>query len=251
VRLAEPAGSSASLLEHLRWHVEGLRPETFRDPVTGQSRGVRGIVVEAEELAPLGGHQLAMLPGEDGQAPAPERLLAAVQALARLQARWGEDAVRQAELGASRWLKHAFRWRALNVAIGASGAERRGIRRRGTTQRRTKLAKGGRVLVDDRPTADLAAAATPLSLWLRAQPQELTIERARRLPNGRKRRGAIIVGQRKRRVVQAVGPWRLVGRQADEPARRDTYHVVLADGSSSWIVHDRPGDRWHLLGAFD
>ena len=55
VRLAEPAGSGASLLEHLRWHVEGLKPERFCDPRTGQMRGVRGILVEAEELAPLGG----------------------------------------------------------------------------------------------------------------------------------------------------------------------------------------------------
>jgi hypothetical protein len=244
VRLAEPAGSGAGLLEHLRWHVEGLRPETFRDPVTGQSRGVRGIVVEAEELAPLGGHQLTMLTGDNSRTSPPERQLAAARALARLQARWGEDAVQQADLIASPWLERTVRWKTAGVVFGVSQADGQKPRRKSSSQRRVKPAI-------EVKAASLAVGATPLSMWLRAQPQEVEVERAARLPNGRKRHGAIILGRRKRQVKWAAGPWRLVGRQADEPVKRDAYHVVLTDGSTGWIVHDRPGDRWHLLGAFD
>ena len=132
-----PAGSSTGLLEHLRWHVEGLRPEAFRDPDTGQMRGVRGIVVEAEELAPLGGRQLALLPGEDGRAANPERMLAAERVLARLQARWGETAVQQAELVASRRPEHAFRWREGKLTLEVAGSER-GAQSRGRLDRASR-----------------------------------------------------------------------------------------------------------------
>ena len=101
VHLAERSVSGGRLLEHLRWHVEGLRLE----------HGVSSIAIEAEELAPIAGQQLKLLPGEDGRLPREDRLLKARDVLARLRARWGQEAVRQAELVASRRPEASFRWR--------------------------------------------------------------------------------------------------------------------------------------------
>jgi hypothetical protein len=235
VRLAEPAGSGASLLEHLRWHVEGLRPETFRDPITGEMRGVRGIVVEAEELAPLSGRQLALLAGEDGRADSSERLLAVERALARLRARWGEGAVRQAELVASRRPERAFRWRETGLASQLSGSEGGTLRPDGARRTsRTPRSSGGDAV-----------------FWLLGQPEEIEVTRGGRLPNGRYRPGTIAQGRRVRRIARAAGPWRLVERWAAEPVARDGYHVVLADGTACWLVHDRDDDRWRIVGTFD
>jgi hypothetical protein len=253
VRLAEPAGSGASLLEHLRWHVEGLRPERFRHPQTGQQRGVRGILVEAEELAPLGGRQLALLPGEDGRTAHPERLLAAERTLARLQARWGETSVQQAELVASRRPETAFRWREPEVPLPPTQLPTRAVRRRGGKLvtpfphlRRREGSWGGR---GDRGIPWWGAEVTPLRLS--RQPEGVQVERGGRQPNGRRRPGMVTVNGRVRRIVRAAGPWRLVERWAAEPVARDTYHVVLADGAACWLVHDRLTDRWLLLGTFD
>jgi hypothetical protein len=282
VRLAEPAGSGTSLLEHLRWHVEGLRPETFRDPETGQMRGVRGIMVEAEELAPLAGRQLALLPGEDGRAAPPERLLAAERTLARIQARWGEAAVQQAELVASRRPEHAFKWREMGWAFQLPGAEpgTSGSASRLTRTPRPSVRRG-KALTPNRHAARPSASPTsspahrkaaqglrphrlPLSsqqglgggvLWLKGRPEEVDVDRGGRLPNGRRRAGTVTQrGQRPRRIVQAAGPWRLVERWAAEPVARDAYHVVLSDGSACWLVHDRLGEQdghWRLFGTFD
>jgi len=272
VRLAEPAVSGASLLEHLRWHVEGLKPETFRDPDTGQPCGVRGIVVEAEELAPLGGRQLNLLPGEDGRAPSPERLLAAERALARLQARWGEAAVQQAELVASRRPEQAFRWRtggfafsALSAASGkpTQGGLSRAMRTPRPSVRTSPPRRGGPPSPQPSPRGrgsrlpPLRAGAGGRGgevLWLHEQPAEVEVVRGGRQPNGRRRPGSIKQGDRVRRIVRAAGPWRLVERWAAEPVARDAYHVVLADGSACWLVHDLldgPDDRWRILGTFD
>ena len=270
VRLAEPAGSGAGLLEHLRWHVEGLRPETFRDPTTGQMRGVRGIVVEAEELAPLSGRQLALLPGEDGRLPGSERLLAAERVLARLQARWGETAVRPAELVAARRPERAFRWREGGWAFQLPGTEhgQTGTASRLTRTPRPSVRRSGKTS----PPSPLSApergslrTLPPLCageggrggevLWLMGQPEPVEVDRGGRLPNGRRRPGTIKQQDRRaRRIVRAAGPWRLVERWAAEPVARDAYHVVLADGSACWLVHDRldeRDERWYLFGTFD
>jgi hypothetical protein len=271
VRLAEPAGSGAGLLEHLRWHVEGLRPETFRDPDTGQMRGVRGIAVEAEELAPLSGRQLALLPGEDGRIPTPERLLAAERVLARLQARWGEAAVRQAEPVASRRPERAFRWRETGWAFQLPGAEpeRGGGQSRLTRTPRPSVRRGKPPAPSPSPRlSSLSPIPYPLSpipppLWLMGQPEAVEVDCGGRLPNGRRRSGTIQQqGRRARRIVRAAGPWRLVEHWAAEPVARDAYHVVLADGTACWLVHDRlderaedrpdeHDERWYLFGAFD
>ncbi|MFN8637488.1 MAG: hypothetical protein U0893_26855 [Chloroflexota bacterium] len=291
IRLSEPAGSGASLLEHLRWHVEGLRPEMFRDPETGRLRGVHGLFVEAEELGPLGGRQLALLPGEDGRATSPERVLAAERALARLQARWGEEAVQQAELIASRRPERAFRWREGALALQLPGAEgissqrvslNRALRTPRPSVRRSSPrsplpnpspSQGGGVgegvgAIHRAPTrttlvgARFIAPSTPHPsrargiegggfVWLTGEPEEVQIERSQRLPGGRRRPGAIVQGQKVRRIVRAAGPWRLVERWVAEPVARDAYHVVLTDGAACWLVHDRLADRWLLFGTFD
>ena len=77
------------------------------------------------------------------------------------------------------------------------------------------------------------------------------MDRGGPLPNGRRRPGAILQGDRVRRIVRAAGPWRLVERWAAEPVARDAYHVVLTDGSACWLVHDREDDVWRLCGTFD
>ena len=94
-------------------------------------------------------------------------------------------------------------------------------------------------------------------LWLHGQPQDVEVNRGGRLPNGRHRAGTITQGQRTRRIVRAAGPWRLVERWAAEPVARDAYHVVLADGTACWLIHDRldgpdgSDGRWRILGTFD
>ncbi|MCC6179479.1 MAG: hypothetical protein IT305_29570 [Chloroflexi bacterium] len=226
VRLAEPAAGGARLLEHLRWHVEGLRPEAFRDPVTGTVRGVRGIAVEAEELVPLGGRQLALLPGADGRLPRPEQLLAAQRVLARLQARWGEPAVRQAELCTARRPEAAFRWHAASL----TGSP---------TSKSTSSA--------NRPAAETQSSA----LWLAAEPEPVEVERGGMTANGRRRSASIRRGGRVRRIVRAAGPWRLLESWSPVPIARDTYHVVTSDGAAHWLIHDRLEDRWSILGTFD
>jgi hypothetical protein len=265
VRLAEPAGSSTGLLEHLRWHVEGLRPETFRDPDTGQMRGVRGILVEAEELAPLSGRQLALLPGEDGRIPDSERLLAAERVLARLQARWGEAAVRQAQLVASRRPEHAFRWReggfAFQIPTPEAGTSRLtrtprpSVRRSKAPPPNPAPVRGGGERVNRLPLSAPERGLGGEVLWLMGQPEEVEVDRGGRLPNGRRRSGTVKQpGRRARRIVRAAGPWRLVERWAAEPIARDAYHVVLADGTACWLVHDRLNEhdeRWRLFGTFD
>jgi hypothetical protein len=260
VRLAEPAGSGASLLEHLRWHLEGLRPEMFRDPDTGQLRGVRGLLVEAEELGPLGGRQLALLPGEDGRASDPERLLAAERALTRLQARWGEGAVRQADLVASRRPERAFRWREGKLTLRLPGIEggsgrpdslSRALRTPHPSVRRSSPQKKRPASPPPPAPSSSRAWRHDAHLWITGEPEEVRVERGYRLPGGRRRQGAIVQGQRVRRIVRAAGPWRLVERWAPEPVARDAYHVVLADGAACWLVHDRLADRWLLFGTFD
>ena len=233
VRLAEPAGSGSGLLEHLRWHVEGLRPEMFRDPDTGQMRGVRGIVVEAEELAPLGGRQLALLPGEDGASPDSERLLAAERALARLQARWGEGAVRQAELVASRRPERAFRWREAGWAFTLPGTEHGGRAERHASCGRLGRRSAGRPLPPAPRPAQGREAARPRTLvprplaasplWLMGQPEDVEVDRGGRLPNGRRRPGDVTrpgpARAADRPGGRAVAPRRALGRRADRPGR--------------------------------
>ena len=87
--------------------------------------------------------------------------------------------------------------------------------------------------------------------WLAGSPEDVQVDRGGRLPNGRRRPGTITQGERVRRIEKAAGPWRLVERWAAEPVARDTYHIVLADGTACWLVHNRDTDRWQLLGTFD
>jgi hypothetical protein len=216
-------------------------------------------VVEAEELAPLGGRQLNLLPGEDGRAPSPERQIAAERALARLQARWGETAVRQADLVASRRPERAFRWRegglVSQIAGAASEASRRGgLSRAVRTPRPSVRAPVRRRVETSAPSRAVVPPDGTRPIWLHAQMEEVEIDRGGLLPNGRRRQGAILQGDRVRRIVRAAGPWRLVERWATEPVARDAYHVELADGAACWLIHDRQNEsaeRWLIAGTFD
>ena len=239
LHLAEPTARGDGLLDHLGWHVEGLREAmvaALRDSHDGDGHlgGVLAVAVEAEEVAPLVGRQLALLPGEDGRAPDYERLLAAQRAVARLRARWGEDAALQAEPVASRRAEAAFRWRAPDL-LGGSAA--------GPTQGRKGAKTATRA--DTAPHGDPVSADAPPS-WLREGAEEVRVER------GDERRGpALERGGRRRRIARTGGPWRLVEAWAEPPLARDGYHVATADGAAYVVIRDHDDGRWRVLGVFD
>lgn len=249
VHLAERSATGGRLLEHLRWHVEGLRLDAPGDDPSLPAGGVRGIAVEAQELAPSAGRQLKLLPGEDGRAPRPERLLKAGDVLARLRARWGDAAVRQAEPVESRRPEAQFRWRDVDLNP-PSPALRPGRKRPSPVAGDGRTWENVRVAGRPRPLRVMRSAP----LWLSAEPEDVEVRRGGVGPDGRRqtpllKRGGR--GGRGRRIVRAAGPWRLVEPWAAEPIARDSYHVVTTDGEACWLVYDQLGDRWLLLGVFD
>ena len=261
--LAEPQARGAGLMEHLRWHVEGVRRGVLAHEAVpgggtpggaggpdraGESAasgvplgGVRAIAVEAEELAPLVGWQLPLLPGDDGRAADPERQLAARRALARLRARWGDGAARQAEPVAARRAEAAFRWRTPDRLGGAAG----GAERPSRTGRAGGRAGGAPTGLDGVP----ASAVPPL--WLADEDEEVRVERGGLGEGGRRRSPAIERRGRRRRIVRAEGPWRLVEAWADPPVARDEYHVVTTANEAAWLAYDHSDECWRLLGTFD
>jgi hypothetical protein len=227
IHLAERSMRAGRLLEHLRWHIEGLRLE----------RGVCGIAVEAEELAPLDGQQLKLLPGEDGRIPRPERLLRARDVLARLRARWGDETVRQAELVDSRRPEEAFKWK-------EPGAGSREPGEPGTP----RSSPGSRLPHYGGTPDPHAAPGSPL--WL-PEPEEVEVRRGGPGPDGRHQTPLLKRGGRRRRIVHAEGPWRLVEPWAADPLARDTYHVETADGAAHRLLYDHLAEQWRLHGMFD
>ena len=195
--------------------------------------------------------------------PTPERLLAAERALARLQGRWGEGAVQQAELVASRRPERAFRWRegglTLKDSAGAFGTAQRGSLSRALRTPRPSVRAPARKHSEPSVTSKGTANPAPSPVdarpfWLSGPMQEVQVDRGGRLPNGRRRPGAVVQGDRVRRILRAAGPWRLVERWTPDPVSRDAYHVVLSDGTACWLIHDRldgPDGRWRIVGTFD
>jgi protein ImuB len=224
VVLAERSVGGGRLLEHLRWHVEGL---TLR-------HGVCGIDIEARELAPLDGRQLALLPGDDGRMPNAERQLAARDVATRLRARWGDEAVQQAELVDSRRTEAAFRWLAPRLDPGVST----------TPKRRQPSAKRSTA---NQPPPPAAHPQPSLRLW--ADPQQIDIIRPASREHGR--RALLKRDDRAHPIAEVAGPWRLVEPWGEQPLARDMYQVVTVDGGASLVAHDRPTGTWQLLGEFD
>ncbi|MCX5987131.1 MAG: hypothetical protein NTX54_11625, partial [Chloroflexi bacterium] len=153
LRLAEPVATERTLADHLRWHVEGL-DRLLADPVTpthtldscaspgtptsgmeavtyestGVRRGVVGITVEAAGIGTPPTNQLTLhltagaQPGWIRTRRDPvQQARSARQVVARLQARWGDDAV--GELTpmpeAARLPEHADRWAQPKIGVQA------------------------------------------------------------------------------------------------------------------------------------
>lgn len=90
----------------------------------------------------------------------------------------------------------------------------------------------------DRSTSEPAAAGTIPQLRL-LRVAEVDVRVARGTP--------AFVGTR--RIVNAVGPWRIDDGWFSSRILRDEYDVVLEDGTAYRIYHQ--GSRWYLRGAYD
>ena len=88
-------------------------------------------------------------------------------------------------------------------------------------------------------------------LWLVAGEEDVYVQRGGVGEGGRRRPPALERRGRRRRVVRAEGPWRLVEAWADPPVARDEYHVVTTANEAAWLAYDHADERWRLLGTFD
>jgi len=219
VHLAERSARGSRLLEHLRWHVEGL----------SLKHGVSGIAIEAQDLAPITGQQLKLLPGEDGRLPCVERLSNARDVLARLRARLGDETVRQAESVVSRRPEAAFRWRDPDLTPQPPSLKGRGS------------------LAPCSPCPLGKGVGGLGGFWLAPEPEEVQVHR------GDASRRTLILQRdgRAHRIARAAGPWRLVEPWSSEPIARDSYHVVTTDGEACWLAYDHLEGRWYVYGTFD
>lgn len=228
VGLAERSAGGQRLLEHLRWHVEGLRLDS----------GVAGISIEALELGGLEARQLDLLPGDDGRLPNHERLEHAGEVLARLRARWGDAATLQAELVASRRMEQAFRWRdvALQPAVAAKGPRK----------------KGRKAASSPAPSPPLESAGVHGSpLWLLPEGDAVEVSRGGEDARGQRRPPLLKRGQQTERIERTAGPWRLLEPWGQAPLARDEYNAVTSSGGAYWLEYDRASETWRVRGVFD
>jgi hypothetical protein len=120
---------------------------------------------------------------------------------------------------------------------------------RGDGQRRGRASAEVRTRAFIGDTEPVGVEAPPF--WLAAEPEDVTVERGGAGANGRRRSAALDRRGRRRRIVRAAGPWRLIEPWAEMPVARDGYHVVTTDGAAWWLVYDHLEERWRLLGTFD
>ncbi len=204
LRLAEPTARAEVLLRYLHWHVEGLQVGS----------GIVGIRLRADDLVETGGWQLKLLTGVDGRPADAERRRRALQALGRLQARWGDDTVRQAELHENPRPERTFGW--ITPTLPTPDAE---------------PPTGARVMQP---------------FWLLDPPQPV---RVADLPA--QRRVLRIEGEGHVVATQA-GPWRMHdGPWRDDRAQRDYYQFQCRDGSAFLCFYNRTDDAWYLQGRYD
>jgi hypothetical protein len=229
VRLAEPASSAAAFREHLRWHAEGLerllgeqlagdRPlateyqegtrELRYEPIE-RRLAVAGIALEAIGIQVPSGVPLKLLAGplqwsQGGGAHAGSltrldpvtRARQARQAIARLQARWGELTVWQVSPTLDRLPEHAYRVAApaIDLQVADPLAEERAFGGSSPVQKETKgppRVRKGRACAGEpaaRSPAGSAAGwthdeAAPLAghppLWLISPPEPVRVLKGR------------------------------------------------------------------------
>jgi nucleotidyltransferase/DNA polymerase involved in DNA repair len=283
LRLAEPAATSAAFTEHLRWHAEGLAQflaEEDEDDEGDESEagatadsssadaltyepierhaGVTGIVLEAVGIQAPVATQLKLLAtplqrwrdtGLRGEDPI-LRAREARRAIARLPARWGPDAVRQAEITTSRLPERAFR--TVEPALGLQIEVAASLTPPGLPKAPPPA-----------PPVDLYALYAPLlsqaPLWLVEPPQRVAV-----LPSNRTggkprlvelRNGVLPPGRNPgRRIVRANSAWKLVDPTllaTRDPLEREYHHVETEDGAAYLLYRDRTTDAWFIQGIFD
>ena len=204
LRLAEPTARSSILLRHIRWHLDGLQTP----------QGVTGIRLRAAEVYPDGGQQLKLLSGAEARIPDVERRRRARNALGRLQARWGDEMVRQAELTSERRPEQSFRWRDATL-----------------------------------PELELDPADSVCHLHppflLHDPPWPI---RVRHLRDGHQ---VVLLDGHRYVVDRQSGPWRLHDRAwAVDAAARDYYQFETEHGPSFLCFRDRGNTCWYLQGRY-
>ncbi len=319
LRLAEPVATERTLADHLRWHVEGL-DRLLADPVTpthtldscaspgtptsgmeavtyestGVRRGVVGITVEAAGIGTPPTNQLTLhltagaQPGWIRTRRDPvQQARSARQVVARLQARWGDDAV--GELTpmpeAARLPEHADRWAQPKIGVQAGIAPitaRSASTRSGTKQLETagRWGDGSTTARTDHGGTSLPGMGAPY--WLVDPPRPVGVYRENPMPTpfppGR------IQGRQSGttrletglfpsapgtpaspRVIRTGGPWPVVDPTVlveSDPPRRD-YFQVETDDRRVYLVyrvlpdHSHPPETqasattWFLQGIYD
>ena len=264
LRLAEPATSAAAFAEHLRWHVEGLDrllagadPPAPEAPPLGTEPpdpggptyerfdpgvAVTGITVEALGLQLPSGTQLKLLAApvrHPGVPRAPDahldpltRSRYARRAIARLQARWGPDAVRRAVLTTQRLPEHAFALAEPTISLQIDSAA---------------VASVPQSAASD----SFAPLVAPPPFWLLDPPEPAAILTPRK---GGRRVLSLPHRRTRSRIVQSGGPWKLVDPAAltdRSPLRRDYYQIETEDGRACLVFWDRDANAWFLQGVFD
>lgn len=204
LRLAEPTTRSEILLRHIRWHLDGLQIP----------QGITGIRLRADEIYPGGGQQLKLLSGIEARIPDVERRRCARDALGRLQARWGDEMVRQAELTSERRPEQSFLWRDATL-----------------------------------PELELDSADAVyhlhLPFLLHHPPWPI---RVRHLRDGRK---IVLLDGRRYVVDRQSGPWRLHDRAwTVDAVARDYYQFETEEGQAFLCFRSRGNTRWYLQGRY-
>lgn len=314
LRLAEPVATERTLADHLRWHVEGLdrlladpatpthtldscassgAPTSGMEAVTYESTGVRrgvvGITVEAAGIGTPPTNQLTLhltagaQPGWIRTRRDPvQQARAARQVVARLQARWGDDAVGELTTmpEAARLPEHADRWAQpkIGVQVGiAPITARSASARSGTKQLETRggwgdeakrletrgrRGDGSSTALTDHGGTSLPGMGAPY--WLVDPPRPVGVYRENPMPTSfapgriqgrqsgttRLETGlfpSVPGAPASPRVIRTGGPWPVVDPTVlveSDPPRRD-YFQVETDDRRVYLVYRVLPDHSH------
>lgn len=248
-------------------------PDVVYEPME-QRLGVVGIAVEAVGVQLPGGTQLKLLasPLQLGYAAQATQAVQAVhaedagqwtgggfgptaaldptararqarRAVARLQARWGPQAVRQVTLTRSRLPEKAFQL--VEPAIGLQVDSLPGTA--GPADAPSTQMRWGDATPDEG-----AALQGHVPLWLVEPPEPVRV-----LDSRRKGGRALFARNRSRqelRILKRGGPWKLADPTqltTGAPLRRDYYQIETEDSRAYLVYWDRVLDAWFLQGIFD
>ncbi len=228
LHLPEGGTTAAALLEMLRWHIEGLH---LTAPVVA-------IALEADDLGTPRGVQLRLLDGQLGRPPSFERQRSARRAIARLRARWGNDAVRAVAIEPARRPESAVTWSEPGALPHQESTNSPRPARRSTRRH-------SRPLVPPTPQPDALLPSPPL--WFNDPPEPIEVH-----PPGERAGPVVRIKKRRLAIAHWAGPFRIVDLPwRENGADRDYYQVVSRGGDALWIFHDRRSDAWYWQGTFD